>query len=266
MQVASVSASILLRGVSSARSDVAGTGDEPDTGILKLQSQSLGLDRVREALANSADEAKSRAQRKLEQAKQELQALRTAGFPPEVIARMAAELARKVGAAASEFASAVATGGASDAGATASAGADTSTATATPSADTAAAASDAAPAGTLGDETATTSGSAQATADEGTDTSEADAAAHARKAYQDIIDDSPKSSSISSSDRQTMEEFKSVVQELKQILEKAMRDLRQKNDHSQSADAGTAEGSIETTVARLSTSASSSAVPTSIII
>src|ERR1044072_1813275 len=108
MQLATVSASILLRGTQPAQSGVSSTNDEPDTGVLKIQRQSLALEQVRNSLASSADDAKSRAQRKLEEGKEELPALKTAGFPPEVIARLAAELARKVGAAASEFASAVA--------------------------------------------------------------------------------------------------------------------------------------------------------------
>ncbi|MGO8271950.1 hypothetical protein ACC862_38435, partial [Rhizobium ruizarguesonis] len=45
-----------------------------------------------------------------EEAKQELEMLRSSNMAPEVVARLAAEMARKVGTAASEFASSVATG------------------------------------------------------------------------------------------------------------------------------------------------------------
>ncbi|MBB3658052.1 hypothetical protein FHX15_003294 [Rhizobium sp. BK650] len=259
MQVATVSASTILRGTHPAQSGVSSTSNEPDTGVLKIQRQSLALEQVRNSLASSADDAKSRAQRKLEEAKQELQALKTAGFPPEVIARLAAELARKVGAAASEFASAVATGGSSDASATIGAA---TTAAATSTADTATAvavASDATPSPEAAQNTEATTEEAG----DGTDTTETDGAAHARKAYQEIVEDGPKSSAISADDRKTMEEFKSIVRELKQILEKAMRDLREKN---RDATVEGAIGAAQSAVNGLSAVATTATIPSSIVI
>ena len=262
MQLATVSATTLLRGTQPAQSGVSSTRDEPDTGVLKIQRQSLALEQVRNSLASSADDAKSRAQRKLEEAKQELQALKTAGFPPEVIARLAAELARKVGAAASEFASAVATGGSSDAGAATSMAAisaspaTTADATANATADVVASDATASTEAKQGTETTTE------TVEGGTDTAETDGAAHARKAYQEIVEDGPKSSAISADDRKTMEEFKSVVRELKQILEKAMRDLREKNRDAVEG----AIGAAQSAVTGLSAAVPTATIPSSIVV
>lgn len=265
MQLATVSASSILRGAMPAQSGVSSTGEEPDTGVLKIQRQSLALEQVRNSLASSADDAKSRAQRKLEEAKQELQALKTAGFPPEVIARLAAELARKVGAAASEFASAVATGGSSGASAATGVEATAAASTASATADTSgAAAADVVASNATASPEATqnTEATTEETGD-GTDTTETDGAAHARKAYQEIVEDGPKSSAISADDRKTMEEFKAIVRELKQILEKAMRDLREKN---RDAAAEGAIGATQSAVNDLSAAAPTATIPSSIVV
>ncbi|MGO7957771.1 hypothetical protein [Rhizobium leguminosarum] len=207
MQVATTSASIILRGASSTAA-ITAAGSETDQGVLKLQRATQALQQMRQTLANSGDEAKAKAQRKLEEAKQELEMLRSSNMAPEVVARLAAELARKVGTAASEFASSVATG---------------SPATAVPVDATAGAAAVA------------TSGAAALTDTSGetaageTGSQEPDAAANARKAYASVAEDAPKFSGISADDREAMEEFKAVVRELKQVLEKAMRELRQQD-------------------------------------
>ncbi|MBB4439852.1 MULTISPECIES: hypothetical protein [Rhizobium] len=201
MQVATTSASIILRGASSTAA-ITAAGSETDQGVLKLQRATQALQQMRQTLANSGDEAKAKAQRKLEEAKQELEMLRSSNMAPEVVARLAAELARKVGTAASEFASSVATG---------------SPATAVP-VDATAVATTAAPTDTSGEIAAGETGS-----------QEPDAAANARNAYARVAEDAPKFSGISADDRETMEEFKAVVRELKQVLEKAMRELRQQD-------------------------------------
>jgi len=90
-----------------------------------------------------------------------------------------------------------------------------------------------------------------------------DGAAHARKAYQETVDDGPKSSTISADDRQTMEEFKSIVRELKQILEKAMRDLREKN---RDTAAEGAIGAAQSAVTGLSAAVPTAAIPSSIVV
>ncbi|EJZ17056.1 hypothetical protein NE852_18200 [Rhizobium sp. Pop5] len=206
MQVATTSASIILRGASSATA-ISATGNEADQGVLKLQRTTQAQQQIRQALANSGDEAKAKAQRKLEEAKQELEMLKSSNMPAEVVARLASELARKVGTAASEFASSVATGSPATAGP-----ADTTVDSAT----AATSGGDAAPTDTTGD----------AGTPEPTD------AAEARKAYESVAEDTPKFSGISADDRDTMEEFKSVVHDLKQLLEKAMRELRQQDQQA----------------------------------
>ena len=61
-------------------------------------------------------------------------------------------------------------------------------------------------------------------------TDEPDGATAARNAYQSVVEDGKQASSgISAEDRQTMEEFKSVLQEVRQLMDKAMRELRARN-------------------------------------
>ncbi|MGR9137462.1 hypothetical protein ACU8MT_23980 [Rhizobium leguminosarum] len=208
MQVATTSASIILRGTSSTAA-ISAAGSETDQGVLKLQRATQALQQMRQTLANSGDEAKAKAQRKLEEAKQQLEMLRSSNMAPEVVARLAAELARKVGAAASEFASAVATGSPATA---------VSMDAATGAAAVATSGADAALTDTAGETAAGETGS-----------QEPDAATNARNAYASVAEDTPKFSGISADDRETMEEFKAVVRELKQVLEKAMRELRQQD-------------------------------------
>ncbi|MBX5158514.1 MULTISPECIES: hypothetical protein [unclassified Rhizobium] len=205
MQVATTSASIILRGTPSAAA-MSAAGNETDQGVLKLQRSTQTLQQMRQTLANSGDEAKTKAQRKLDEAKQQLEMLRSSNMPPEVVARLAAELARKVGTAASEFASAAATGSPA-----AVAPVDATT--------------DATAAATSGTEAALTDVSEKTA----TGSQEPVDAAQAREAYESTAEDAPKSSGISSDDRETMEAFKAVVRELRQLLEKAMHDLRQQD-------------------------------------
>ncbi|OWV66393.1 hypothetical protein ATY76_17980 [Rhizobium sp. R339] len=230
MQVATTSASVILGGTASAAATSA-TETEADQGVLKLQRAAVALQQMRQTLANSEDEAKAKAQRKLDEAKQQLEMLKSSNMPPEIVARLAAELARKVGTAASEFAAAVATG---------------SPATAVP----ADAATDPAAAATSGAEAALTDTTAETAAPEPTD------AAEARKAYESTVEESPKFSGISADDRESMEEFKEIVHELKQLLDKAMRELRQQD---RQAGAYTSAD-----IAAFSTGAA--AIPTSIVV
>jgi len=244
MQVATTAASVILRG-SSSTTGISIAGSETDQGVLKMQRASQALQQMRQMMASSGDEAKAKAQRKLEEAKQELEMLRSSNMPPEVVARLAAELARKVGTAASEFASAVATGS-----------------------PTSAVPVDAAAAATSADVTTMTQADGAQTdtiGEAGTDETDAgsqepDAAAHARKAYESVAKDAPKFSGISTDDRETMEEFKAVVRELKQLLEKAMHELRQK-DWQGGAQAG---ANAVPTIAGFSVA--TAAIPTSIVV
>ncbi|MBY2986063.1 hypothetical protein [Rhizobium leguminosarum] len=208
MQVATTSASIILRGTSSTAA-ISAAGSETDQGVLKLQRATQALQQMRQTLANSGDEAKAKAQRKLEEAKQQLEMLRSSNMSPEVVARLAAELARKVGTAASEFASSVATG---------SPATKVSMDATTGAAAVAISGADVALTDTAGETAAGEIGS-----------QEPDAATNARNAYASVAEDAPKFSGISADDRETMEEFKAVVRELKQVLDKAMRELRQQD-------------------------------------
>ncbi|MGO7366304.1 hypothetical protein [Rhizobium leguminosarum] len=208
MQVATTSASIILRGTSSTAA-ISAAGSETDQGVLKLQRATQALQQMRQTLANSGDEAKAKAQRKLEEAKQQLEMLRSSNMSPEVVARLAAELARKVGTAASEFASSVATG---------SPATKVSMDATTGAAAVAISGADVALTDTAGE-----------TAAGEIDSQEPDAATNARNAYASVAEDAPKFSGISADDRETMEEFKAVVRELKQVLDKAMRELRQQD-------------------------------------
>lgn len=244
MQVATTAASIILRG-SSSTTGISVAGSEADQGVLKLQRATKALQQLRQTLASSDDEAKTKAQRKLEEAKQELEMLRSSNMPPEVVARLAAELARKVGTAASEFASAVATG---------------SSTTAVPVDAAAAATSADVNAATQTDGVLTDTTGEAGTTETDTGSQEPDDAAYARKAYESVAKDDPKFSSISSDDRETMEEFKSVVRELKQLLEKAMHELRQKDWQ------GGAQAGANAVPAIAGFSVSTAAIPTSIVV
>ncbi|MBX5047540.1 hypothetical protein [Rhizobium lentis] len=226
MQVATRPASLIFLSTSSA--GTSGTANEADQGALKLQRATKALQQMRQTLASSADEAKAKAQRKLEQAKQELEMLKSSNMPPEVVARLAAELARKVGAAASEFASAVASGSP-----TTAVPADANTNSG------AAAMSDADVA--LADTMAETG------------PTEPIDAAQARKAYGDAVKDGTESSGISADDREVMEQFKQIVRELKQLLERAMLELRQQ-DGQPRAYAAPDMGSLSSHAAGMPTS------------
>ena len=107
MQVGSASALNILRNTYSA--DNLNTPADGTSARLKiLQNSAKAQESLRESMTTSAEAAKVRAARKLEEAKQQLEMLKSGGYPPEVVARLAAELAHKISAAAAEFASAVA--------------------------------------------------------------------------------------------------------------------------------------------------------------
>ncbi|MBB3541530.1 MULTISPECIES: hypothetical protein [unclassified Rhizobium] len=215
MQVGSASALNILRTTYS--SDNLTTSTDSTSARLKiLQNAARAQESLRESMATSAEAAKARAARKLEEAKQQLEMLKSGGYPPEVVARLAAELAHKISAAAAEFASAVAAS-ATNIASTANASAATT--------DTGAASADAA---------TDTSGTDAAAAADSSDTSapqadEPDGATAARNAYQSVVEDGQQASAgISTEDRKTMEEFKAILQEVRQLMDKAMRDLRER--------------------------------------
>lgn len=251
MQVGSTSALSILRSTSVAVSDSLSTADSPTTARLKiLQNSAKALETLRESMTTSADAAKARAARKLEEAKQQLQMLKSGGFPPEVVARLAAELAHKISAAAAEFASAVAATASSATAASAAVSADAATGT---SGETTAAGAQPAAADDSASSTGTDDGSAGS--------AELDDATQARKAYQNVVEDGKTATSgISSEDRQTMEEFKSILRDVRQLMDKAMRELREKNSWRGRNDQTGIDG------AALEAQVPASSTPTSIIV
>lgn len=213
MQVGSASARNILRNTYSA--DNLNTPADGTSARLKiLQNSAKAQESLRESMTTSAEAAKARAARKLEEAKQQLEMLKSGGYPPEVVARLAAELAHKISAAAAEFASAVA------ASATPAASAANATVA---TADTGAGATDATTYASATTETAS-SDSSEGSAEQ---TDEPDGATAARNAYQSVIEDGRQASvRVSTEDRKTMEEFKAILQEVRQLMDKAMRELR----------------------------------------
>ncbi|KWV49367.1 hypothetical protein AS026_10575 [Rhizobium altiplani] len=243
MQVGSASALNILRNTYSAH-NLNMSADSTSARLKILQNAAKAQESLRESMATSAEAAKARAARKLEEAKQQLEMLKSGGYPPEVVARLAAELAHKISAAAAEFASAVAAS-ATNIASTANASAAT--------ADTGAASADAAT-DTSATDAAAASDSSDASAAQA---DESDGATAARNAYQSVVEDGQQASAgISTEDRKTMEEFKAILQEVRQLMDKAMRDLRARTGQQAS---GVNAYSFEA-------QADASAIPTSITI
>jgi hypothetical protein len=191
------------------RTTTATTGTSPAGAAAATDDQSQlnrTLDILKSAAETDADNIKARAKQRLEDAKKELEFLRRWGFDPEILARQAGRLASEVGAAAKDFASAVSAG--STAGSAA--------ASTTEEAVTLAAQSPAA-------ETAETGGGAE------------DEMSFAQKAYQDTMKDATEQKSLSAGDRKTLEDFKAVAQEIKALLEEALRRMRQEKNADQYA-------------------------------
>ncbi|QFY61217.1 hypothetical protein FZ934_12895 [Rhizobium grahamii] len=249
MQVGSTSALNILRNAYSADNLNASTDSASSARLKILQTSAKALQTLRDSMTTSAEATKARAARKLEEAKQQLEMLKSGGFPPEVVARLAAELAHKISAAAAEFASAVAASATSAASAANSAAAVADTG--------ASAAADAA--GAAADQSAASATEASFDASDASteQTDEPDGATAARNAYQSVVEDGKQATSgISAEDRKTMEEFKSVLQEVRQLMDKAMRELRARNGQQGSgADAYQLDAQV-----------GASAIPTSITI
>ncbi len=221
MQVGSTSALNILRNAYSADNLNASTDSASSARLKILQTSAKALQTLRDSMTTSAEATKARAARKLEEAKQQLEMLKSGGFPPEVVARLAAELAHKISAAAAEFASAVA------ASATSAASAANSAASVAGAGTTAADAAGAAADQSAASATEASSDSSDASTEQ---TDEPDGATAARNAYQSVVEDGKQATSgISAEDRKTMEEFKSVLQEVRQLMDKAMRELRAHN-------------------------------------
>lgn len=200
MQISGIATSSLFRAATVAKgTSSAGTAD------VAQSPQDPALDLLKNAAGADADAIKARAKKRLDDAKQELEFLRRWNFDPDILARQAGRLAREVGAAAKDFASAMSTGSTMDAA--------TATETAATAISAGQSAADPAAAGDTGE----------------------DSMSLAQKAYQDTMKDGAEQKAIAADDRRTLEEFKAVAQELKALLEEALRRMREQNNAGQNA-------------------------------
>lgn len=159
------------------------------------------LDMLKSATEADADAIKARAKKRLDDAKKELEFLRRWNFDPEVLAKQASHLAREVGGAAKDFASAVSAGSSS----------------------------------TVSVAGATEAAAMLAGQSNGETAESEDDMSFAQKAYQDTMKDGTERKTTSAADRKTLEEFKAVAQEIKSLLEEAMRRMREQKNADQNA-------------------------------
>ena len=164
-------------------------------------------------LLSSSSDARARAEGKIEDAKAEIEFLKRYGFPPEVIARLAGELARSVGTAAQEFSQAVGTAATSSV-APNSAVVDGATALAQASTT---ASKDAEP---------KMAKDASPTNDSNTGGPDSVDAKQAMLAYHAVAKDGGASSNLSSGDQRIVDQFNAVLAEIKALLDKAKRDMQ----------------------------------------
>src|SRR4029078_11544587 len=102
MQVGSASALNILRNTYSA-DNLNISADSTSARLKILQNAAKAQESRRESMATSAEAAKARAARKLEEAKQQLEMLKSGGYPPEVAARLAAQIVPQTTAPAPRF-------------------------------------------------------------------------------------------------------------------------------------------------------------------
>jgi hypothetical protein len=164
-----------------------------------------GLTSLTKATEEAEEQAKARAKRKLEDAKQQLEFMRRWGLDPEVIARQAAQLGVIVAGAAREFTEAL-TGGS---------GFTSSVPASTPSgAETADPVLDRNQQSTSGGESA----------------QDPRSVSRAEQAYLDEMGETPRDTPrLSPDDIKTAMEFSSVARQIKALLEEAARKLREEN-------------------------------------
>ncbi|MGV2100591.1 hypothetical protein ACQZ5H_12855 [Rhizobium sp. 21-4511-3d] len=204
MQIAQSNALNILR--STPQSLAASGTSSSDPQLRMLQRADEALNALQQDKKSSADLAKERAARKLAELQQQVEMLKSGGLSPEATARLAAQLSQKIASAAAQFASAVAGAGV------------------TPGAVTAAS-TEASTAGTAA--TSSSADAASAEADPATAETEPVDTAQARKAYQDTAaDGEQQATGLSDEDRSTLEKLQSLLREVRQILNKAMDELR----------------------------------------
>jgi hypothetical protein len=152
-------------------------------------------------------DAEVRAAQKIADAKEQLEFLRRSGFPAEVIARLAQELAHTVQAASNEYSAA--TSGDVPSAPVAGASAGTATVADAPSAD-------------LSDTTSTLQDSA---VDQG-DASDTERVAKVVDAYKNVMDDGDQFNALT--DTSTTEaKFKSLLEEIKALIAKSQQQASQ---------------------------------------
>ncbi len=200
MQIGGIATAYPFR-TTTAAAGAASAGVAADTQSLRDRA----LEMLKSTAETDADDIKARAKQRLDDAKKQLEFLRRWNFDPEVLARQAGHLAREVGAAAKDFAAAVAAGSTTGAAA----------------------------AGTA-EAAATLAGQSDSETGDTTDSGEDDMS-FAQKAYQDTMKDAAEQKAISADDRKTLEEFKAVAQEIKALLEEALRRMREQNNADQNA-------------------------------
>ncbi|MDO9417318.1 hypothetical protein [Pararhizobium sp.] len=201
-------------GATAARS--SGNGNlqqtaETDPLLLRQQQAEDALAAARSIAISTPAQQKATAAQRLAEAKEELRALMMWVSDPETLARLAQQLAAKLGSAANQFA----------AGMAAEAGAVVSTAS-----------------------TAVAADAAQVSAE----AEQPQASTFAQRAYAEMSDDSPGNAR---SDQDTMNELKSVARQIKQLLEKARRDMAQQKLDSESGGIDKAIAVLEAAAARL---------------
>jgi hypothetical protein len=166
--------------------------------------QNQALTMLKSVTETETDAIKARARERLEDAKKQLEFLRRWNFDPEILARQAGHLAREVGDAAKDFASAVTAGSSTESAAN---GATTAAMLA-------------------GQSDAETTGTTESGEDD---------LSFAQKAYQDTMKDGTGQKTVSAGDRKTLEEFKAVAQQIKALLEEAIRRMREQKNADQYA-------------------------------
>ena len=200
MQIGGIATTYPLRNTTAA-TGTSSAGVAADTQSLRDRA----LVMLKSTAETDADDIKARAKQKLDDAKKQLEFLRRWNFDPEILARQAGHLAREVGAAAKDFASAVSAGSSTGAGAT-----------------------------SMTEAAATLAGQSDAQTAATTDSAEDDMS-FAQKAYRDTMKDGTEQQTVSAADRKTLEEFKAVAQEIKALLEEAVRRMREQKNADQYA-------------------------------
>lgn len=231
------------------RATPAGSSATTDAAALEQKNGSPLLNLLRADDETTASR-RAVAKKKLDELKEQLRMLRFWASDPETLARLAKQLAQQLGAAAQQFA------GGSSTGMTGGGG-DAAAGTASPATTAAMAAMQ-----------ASTAEAASAGGEEGKDHDKPQPSSFAERAYREFSSDG----SQDSSDARTIAEFKSLAEQLKQVLRKAEQDLRAKGAGNDADDARKAGNALATSMASLDAAgtagapASAVTIPTSVSI